>query len=85
MIIDRRALYLTAFNLTYQDIERSRGFGIVTQNRTGAGGSQTVRGRRSPASLHGGRQYSCGEPGQRQETAFGLHSRRSEAVADLRP
>lgn len=33
IIIDRRALYLTAFNLTYQDIERSRSFGIVTQNR----------------------------------------------------
>lgn len=33
MIIDRRELYLVAFNLTYQDIERSRSFGIVTRHR----------------------------------------------------
>src|SRR6266849_1474956 len=33
MIIDRRELYLFAFNLTYLDIERSRGFGIITTNR----------------------------------------------------
>src|SRR6266849_5316177 len=33
MIIDRRELYLLSFNLTYADIERSRGFGIVTTNR----------------------------------------------------
>jgi phosphatidylserine/phosphatidylglycerophosphate/cardiolipin synthase-like enzyme len=33
MIIDRRELYLLSFNLTYLDIERSRGFGIVTSNR----------------------------------------------------
>ena len=33
MIIDRRELYLFAFNLTYMDIEHSRSFGIVTQNR----------------------------------------------------
>ncbi len=33
MIIDRRELYLTAFNLTYLDIERSRSFGIITKNR----------------------------------------------------
>jgi phosphatidylserine/phosphatidylglycerophosphate/cardiolipin synthase-like enzyme len=33
LIIDRRELYLTAFNLTYLDIERSRSFGIVTRHR----------------------------------------------------
>src|SRR5438045_118287 len=33
MIVDRRELYLLSFNLTYVDIERSRGFGIVTTNR----------------------------------------------------
>ena len=33
MIIDRRELYLAAFNLTYLDIERSRSFGIITTNR----------------------------------------------------
>jgi len=33
MIIDRRELYILSFNLTYLDIERSRGFGIVTTNR----------------------------------------------------
>lgn len=32
MIIDRRELYLMAFNLTYLDIERSRSFGIITKN-----------------------------------------------------
>src|SRR6266849_1181988 len=33
MIIDRRELYLFAFNFTYVDIERSRSFGIITSNR----------------------------------------------------
>lgn len=32
MIVDRRELYVFAFNLTYLDIERSRSFGIVTTN-----------------------------------------------------
>jgi cardiolipin synthase A/B len=31
MIVDRRELYLLAFNLTYADIEHSRSFGIVTR------------------------------------------------------
>ena len=34
MIIDRRELYLLAFNFTYLDMERSRSFGIVTTNKT---------------------------------------------------
>jgi cardiolipin synthase len=33
MIIDRRVLYLLAFNFTYLDIERSRSFGVVTTNK----------------------------------------------------
>jgi cardiolipin synthase len=33
MIIDRRELYLLAFNFTYADIERSRSFGIITTDR----------------------------------------------------
>jgi phosphatidylserine/phosphatidylglycerophosphate/cardiolipin synthase-like enzyme len=33
MIIDRRELYLLAFNFTYLDMERSRAFGLITQNR----------------------------------------------------
>lgn len=33
MIIDRREVYLLAFNMTYLDIERSRSFGVVTRNR----------------------------------------------------
>lgn len=33
IIIDRRELYMMAFNLTYLDIERTRSFGIVTRNR----------------------------------------------------
>jgi phosphatidylserine/phosphatidylglycerophosphate/cardiolipin synthase-like enzyme len=32
MIVDRRELFLMAFNLTHADIERSRSFGIVTRN-----------------------------------------------------
>jgi len=32
IIIDRRILYMLSFNLTRLDIERSRGFGIVTKN-----------------------------------------------------
>jgi cardiolipin synthase len=32
MIIDRRVLYLLAFNFTYLDIESSRSFGIITSN-----------------------------------------------------
>ena len=31
MIVDRRELYLMAFNMTYLDMERSRSFGIVTR------------------------------------------------------
>ncbi len=33
MIVDRRILYLLAFNFTYLDMERTRSFGIVTTNR----------------------------------------------------
>lgn len=33
MIIDRRDVYVLAFNMTYLDIERSRSFGVVTRNR----------------------------------------------------
>jgi len=33
MLVDRRDLYLLAFNWTYQDIEHSRSFGIVTRSR----------------------------------------------------
>ena len=32
MIIDRRVLYVLAFNFTHLDMERSRSFGIATQN-----------------------------------------------------
>ncbi len=32
MIVDRRELYLLAFNFTNLDIERSRSFGIITTN-----------------------------------------------------
>ncbi|HLH44939.1 MAG TPA: phospholipase D-like domain-containing protein [Bryobacteraceae bacterium] len=32
MIVDRRELYVLAFNLTYLDIERSRSFGVATTN-----------------------------------------------------
>jgi cardiolipin synthase len=31
MIIDRRELYLLAFNLTYSDIKRCRSFGVITK------------------------------------------------------
>ena len=33
MIIDRRELYVLAFNFTHLDIDHSRSFGIVTKNR----------------------------------------------------
>src|SRR5580658_7398089 len=33
MIIDRRVLFLLAFNFTWLDMERSRSFGIVTTNK----------------------------------------------------
>src|SRR5436190_3321307 len=33
MIVDRRELYLLAFNLTHADIERSRSFGVITRSR----------------------------------------------------
>jgi cardiolipin synthase len=33
MIVDRRELYILAFNLTYQDIEQSRSFGLITEDR----------------------------------------------------
>ena len=33
MIVDRKELYLLAFNFTHLDIDRSRSFGIVTRNR----------------------------------------------------
>jgi hypothetical protein len=32
MIIDRREVYLLAFNFTYLDIEHSRSVGLVTTN-----------------------------------------------------
>jgi len=34
MIVDRRTLYVLAFNFTWLDMERSRSFGIVTTNKT---------------------------------------------------
>jgi len=33
MIVDRKELYLLAFNLTHLDIEHSRSFGVITRNR----------------------------------------------------
>lgn len=33
MVVDRRELYLLAFNLTYADIERSRSFGLITRRK----------------------------------------------------
>jgi cardiolipin synthase A/B len=33
MLIDRRELFLLAFNLTHQDIDRSRSFGVITRSR----------------------------------------------------
>ncbi len=33
VIVDRRTLYLMAFNYTYGDIEQSRSFGLITKNR----------------------------------------------------
>src|SRR6202023_1933797 len=33
MIVDRRELYLLAFNFTFLDIEHSRSFGLITTNR----------------------------------------------------
>jgi len=33
MIVDRRELYLLAFNLTHADMEHSRSFGVITRNR----------------------------------------------------
>lgn len=33
MIVDRRELYLMGFNFTYQDIEHSRSFGVITNDR----------------------------------------------------
>jgi cardiolipin synthase A/B len=33
MVIDRRELYLLAFNLTHADVEYSRSFGIITRSR----------------------------------------------------
>ena len=32
IVIDRRTLYVLSFNFTHLDIDRSRGFGIVTNN-----------------------------------------------------
>ncbi len=32
MIIDRKELYVNAFNFTYLDIDRSRAFGLITRN-----------------------------------------------------
>jgi phosphatidylserine/phosphatidylglycerophosphate/cardiolipin synthase-like enzyme len=32
MIVDRKELYLLSFNFTHLDIDRSRGFGLVTRN-----------------------------------------------------
>ncbi len=33
MIVDRRQLFVLAFNFTYLDVEQSRSFGIITDNR----------------------------------------------------
>ncbi len=33
MIVDRKELYLLAFNFTYLDIEHSRSFGLITSQR----------------------------------------------------
>jgi cardiolipin synthase len=33
MLVDRRELFLLAFNLTRQDIDRSRSFGLITRSR----------------------------------------------------
>jgi len=33
LVVDRKELYVLSFNFTYLDIDRSRGFGIITRNQ----------------------------------------------------
>ena len=53
MIIDRKQLYLLAFNLTRLDIDHSRSFGIVTtQPPTGSGSDKALREGHQATALH---------------------------------
>jgi len=42
MIVDRKELYVTAFNFTHLDMERSRSFGLITRNPKVVGEAVTL-------------------------------------------
>ena len=69
MIIDRRVLYLLAFNFTYLDMERSRSFGIVTTNKKHVrAGGQAVRSGHEASALYARQRDLHGEPAERPQT-----------------
>ena len=86
ILIDRRVLYVLSFNFTHLDIDRSRGFGVVTSQpdqpqRSG----DAVQGR-----LHADPVCAEGRDVRREPGEFPFRPRHvpeagEEAAADLRP
>ena len=66
MMVDRKQLYLFAFNFTRQDIDHSRSFGIVASKpSTGAGSHQAIRERYQTTAVHSGLRAVSGQPVER--------------------
>ena len=63
MIVDRRVLYLLAFNFTYLDMERSRSFAIVTSNKKHVEeAAKLFDADTETSAVHGGQRHLCREP-----------------------
>ena len=70
MVVDRKQLYLLAFNLTRLDIDHSRSFGIVATNRQLVQEAvKLFRMRYQATTLHSRQRSVSGQPGECAKTA----------------
>ncbi len=70
MIVDRKELYVPAFNFTRADMLRSRSFGLITRNQT--------------SGLLGQQPQVSGQPSQRPQRTCQFHQRCQKRTPDLR-
>ena len=85
MIIDRRVLFLLAFNFTWLDMERSRSFGIVTTNKKHVEqAAKAVRRGYQTSAIYGGQRHLRRQPHKRAQTTHRVHQGSEKRTSDLR-
>ena len=86
IVIDRRTLYVLSFNFTHLDIDRSRGFGIVTRQRRNGWrkASSFWRRTRNANSVLLRIGYFCCQSGQCPEGARQFSQAGPQTAFDLR-